>query len=153
LQSSLGASVTIGGGTGNGGAVSLKVGQVVRPNAVVLLEGNYNGQGHEIGKTLYINDYTTILAGMQIWPGQSVYFRVAGGFGAYRCKQCQDPDDAMNIEPVDYRRRGITGTFAVGLELVRFKGIVLGLDASSVTSITPDGVITSLGLQWFLSVD
>jgi hypothetical protein len=51
---SIGPSVTIGGGTGTGGAVSLKLGQVAGPRTVISFELNGSGQ-------LLPNNYTSLL--------------------------------------------------------------------------------------------
>lgn len=140
----LGPSMTIGGGTGGGGALGLRLGQVIRPNAVALVEATYNGQGHRVMNNLYVNDYTTLMGGLQAWLGPFVYFRVSAGFGSYRCKQCKDPSDSGNIVPVDYVRRGITSAGAVGFEPFRVRNVTIGPAASTVITLTPDGVIVSL---------
>ena len=149
----LGPSITIGGGTGTGGALALRLGQVIRPNAIALVEVTGNGQGHRVMETLHINAYTTLMGGLQVWVGPFAYFRVSAGFGSYRCEQCKDPEDDGNIVPVDYQRRGLTGAAAFGLEPLRFGSVTVGPEAGGILTITPDGVILAISASLVMSVD
>ena len=156
MHAALGPSVTVGGNnTGTGAGGTLLFGTVVRPSAVVFVGITANGVRHEVMDEVYINDYTTLMGGFTWWPSSagSGYFRGAAGFGAYRCKQCRNPDDPQDPVTIDFRRRGIALSGTVGIDLVRFKGIVWGLDLGPIFTITPEGVITSLNFQSYLSLD
>lgn len=158
LHAGIGPSITIGGGTGTGAGATLMFGAVMRPNWVMLLATTANGQGHEVMDTLHINDYTTLGIGTQWWPNNgAVHVRSTVGVGGYRCKQCDNPAEPTNPVKIDYQRRGINVSFAVGVDIVRFKGLVWGLDISAISTVhrlaTSDGVIVSLGFQSYLSLD
>lgn len=155
LHAGLGPSVTIGGGTGTGAGASLVFGAVMRPTWVMVLALTANGQGHEVMDELHINDYTSIGIGTQWWPNNgAIHARTTLGVGGYRCKQCTNPEQPTDPVPIDYTRRGVNGTFAVGVDLVRFKGLVWGLDVSAIFTVHGEpGVITALGFQSYLSLD
>lgn len=150
----IGPSVTIGGGTGTGGGGTLMLGATMRPTWVALLSITANAQRHEVMNKIYINDYSSVGLGAQWWPSNgAVHGRATLGVAGYRCSQCQNPDRATDPVPVDYRRSGLNGTFAMGVDLVRFKGLVWGLDVSAIFTVHGDGVITALGFQSYLSLD
>ncbi len=158
LHGGLGPSITIGGGTGTGAGATLMLGAVMRPNWVMLLSMTANGQGHEVMDKLYINDSTSIGLGTQWWPNNgAIHARTTVGFGGYRCKQCADPEQPSDPVRIDYQRRGLNLNVAVGVDIVRFKGLVWGLEIGAVGTVhrvaTSDGVIVSLGLQSYLSLD
>ena len=97
---------------------------------------------------------TSLGLGLQWWPSKgAAHGRGTLGVGGYRCKQCQNPDQPTDPVPLDYRRSGVNATFAVGIDIIRFKGLVWGLDISTIFTVHGDGVITALGFQSYLSVD
>jgi hypothetical protein len=154
----LGPSITIGGGTGTGAGATLVFGAVMRRDWVMLLSLTANGQGHEVMDELHINDYTSIGLGLEWWPNNgAVHFRGTTGFGGYRCKQCDDPEEPTDPVKIDYERRGLNITVATGIDIARFKGLVWGLEINAVGTVhrlaTSDGVIVSLGFQSYLSLD
>jgi hypothetical protein len=154
LHAGVGPSVTIGGGTGTGAGGTFMMGAVMRPTWVALLAITANGQRHEVMDKIHINDYSTIGLGVQWWPSNAaVHGRGTIGFGGYRCKQCQDPDQPTDPVPIDYQRRGVNATIAIGVDLVRFKGLVWGLDVSTIFTVHGGGVITALGFQSYFSLD
>lgn len=154
LHLGIGPSVVTGTGSGTGAGVTFMMGAVMRPTWVALLAITANGQRHEVMDTVHINDYTTVGLGAQWWPSNgALHGRATLGFGGYRCKQCQDPDRPTDPVPIDYQRQGVNGTFAVGVDLVRFKGLVWGLDFSVISTIHSDGALIALGLQSYLSLD
>ena len=156
MHAAVGPSITVGGNnTGTGAGGTLLLGTVVRPTAVVFLGVTANGVRHEVMDTVHINDYTTLQGGFTWWPSGSgsAYFRGSAGFGAYRCKQCRNPDDPLDPVTIDFRRRGLAVAGTFGVDIVRFRGLVWGLEIGSVFTITPAGVILGLGLQAFLSFD
>jgi hypothetical protein len=156
LHSGIGPSVTIGGGTGTGGGGTLMLGTTMGRTLVGLVAFTVNAQRHEVMKDVHTNDYSTVGMGMQWWPSNgALHVRGTLGIGGYRCKQCVDPDHPTDPVLIDYDRRGVNGTFAVGIDLYRTSfGLVWGLDTSAIFTVHSDpGVITALGFQSYLSVD
>lgn len=153
LGPSLGFAVGGNTGSGQGGSLHLMIGQVMRPTWVAFLALTGNAQQHEVMNERKINNYTTAQAGFQWWWKKSLFLRWAAGVGTYRCNQCEDPDEPTNPIRVDYQRTGVSGTFGVGFELVRAKGIVIGLEGSGISTLTTEGVPVSLGFHVFASVD
>ncbi|MGE0395210.1 MAG: hypothetical protein AB7T06_00685 [Kofleriaceae bacterium] len=153
-----GASITVGGGTGTGGTLSLVFGAVMTRELVMVLATTASGQGHEVMDKLHINDYTSIGIGLQWWPGNgAVHVRGTAGFGGYRCKQCVDPAEETNPVPIDYQRRGIGLNGAVGVDIVRRGGFALGLELAFINTVhrlaTSDGVIVGIASQLYASFD
>jgi hypothetical protein len=149
----IGPSLTVGGGTGNGGALQIRLGYVMLPTAVAVLELSGSAQGHRLNGEIHYNDYSVLLGGLQVWFAPMGYFRLGGGFGGYRCRQCKDPDDETNIMPVDYEHRGVAGGAAVGLDLARFLGIVVGVEVGGTLTIYKSGAIVGLGSNLVVSLD
>lgn len=146
----LGPSVTIGGGTGTGGDLALKLGHVATPKTVFTFVLGGSAQFHRSPdmKKLIANNLTYALAGAQYWAGPSLWLGLGVGAGTYHCNQCIN--DAG--QPETTKRAGPSGGISAGVDLVRWKGVVLGLEVYSIGVITRDGFImtggTSLGLSF-----
>ena len=63
--------------------------------------------------------------------------------------QCQN--DAK--QTVDTRRAGIASGAGIGVDLVRFHGVVLGLELHGMTLLARGGLITTSGIALGLSFD
>lgn len=152
----IGPSITIGGGTGTGGGGTLMLGTSVHETVVAVLAFTVNAQRHEVMDKVHTNDYSSVGLGVQWWPSNgAVHARFTLGIGGYRCKQCSNPDEPTNPVLIDYDRRGVNGTFAVGIDLYRTSfGLVWGLDTSAIMTVhTEPGAIVALGFQSYLSID
>lgn len=146
----LGASVTIGGGTGTGGLLNLHLGHVATPRTVITFELNGSAQFHQNpAMELVANNITTVLAGFQYWVGPSLWFRGGLGAGTYHCNQCLN---SVGQRP-STKAAGPAGGVSVGVDLVRFHGTVLGFELSSSSLLTRDGVIVTNAMSLGLSFD
>lgn len=148
----LGPSVTIGGGTGTGGNLALRVGHVATPKTVFVFTLGGSAQLHrggEMGK-LIANNLTYALAGGQYWAAPSLWLGLGLGAGTYHCNECLDQDTELRVTT---KRAGPSGGVSGGVDLVRFKGVVLGLEVYSIGVITRDGFITTSGMSLGLSFD
>jgi hypothetical protein len=148
----LGGSFTTGSTTGSGGALSLWLGQVATPRTVVLFEVAAATQFKRIDETsgLIADNVTSVLAGAQHWLGPSLWVRLTGGLGVYRCNQCDLDGDGRRET---FTRGGVSGGFAIGLDVVRWRGLVLGLQASSVNQLSRVGLLSANSLGLALSFD
>lgn len=148
----LGPSFTIGGGTGTGGTVSLRLGQVATPRTVIAFQLDGSGQLRKVStgpgtSEIRTNSIGSFLVGMQHWIGPSLSVRLLGGVGVYTCAKCRS-------DLTDERRPGVAGGAGVGVDLVRFaRGIVLALDVTSINQINRDGLVSTNTFGLGLSFD
>ena len=145
-----GPSFTTGSTTATGGTVWLRLGQVATPNTVILFElgGATNFRKIDMTGPLYRDTLTAAMAGVQRWLTDSLSLRFMGGLGVYRCDNCVVPGGRDT-----YVRVGLAGGFAIALDLVRFKGLVLSLEGSSTNQINREGLFSTNALQLGLSFD
>ena len=155
---SLGPSVTIGKdtGTGTGATLSLRLGQVATPSMVISFELNASGQLRRVvtGEDammkpiteLRTNSVGSFLAGVQYWFGPSIWIRISGGFGVTTCQKCKDLT-------TDTRRGTLAGGGGLGVDIVRWRGTVLGVEAYNVSQIGNGGLQTTLVSAVSLSFD
>ena len=147
----VGASVTIGGGTGTGGDLALKIGHVATPKTVITFMFGGSAQLHKnLMKDLVANATTYALAGAQYWVGPSLWVSLGVGGGNYHCKECQN--DAGQIVPL-VKRAGVAGGVGAGLDLARWRGVVLGLEIYSVSLLDRDGLVMTSGMSLGLAFD
>ncbi|MBL0218654.1 MAG: hypothetical protein IPQ07_32845 [Myxococcales bacterium] len=145
----LGLSLTFGGGTPAGGGLLLRIGQVATPKTVITFTVGGDTQLHKVGDEVIANSVGYGLAGGQYWVGPSLWVSLGLGVGNYHCNQCQN--DAK--QTVDTRRAGLASGAGIGVDLVRFHGVVLGLELHGMTLLARGGMITTGGMSLGLSFD
>ncbi len=146
----LGGSVTIGGGTGTGGDLILKVGHVATPKTVITFLLGGSAQFHKnLMKELVANNLTYALWGAQYWVGPSLWVSLGVGGGTYHCNSCFN--DAG--QPVNTKRAGATSGLGAGIDLMRFRGVVLGLEIHGITLLSRDGLVMTSGMSLGLAFD
>ena len=145
----LGPSVTIGKttGTGTGATLSLRLGQVATPNTVISFQLNVGGILRRVatgmdpmGKPttdLRTSTISSFLAGAQYWFGPSIWIRMNGGLAVTTCEKC-------TTAGADTRRAGLAGGAGLGVDVLRVRGLVLGVEAYNISQITKDGLQTTL---------
>ena len=155
---SLGPSVTIGKntGTGTGATLSLRLGQIATPRTVISFELNASGQLRRVATgmdamgnlttELRTNSVGSFLAGMQYWFGPSIWIRISGGFGVTTCQKCKDLT-------TDTRVGTLAGGGGLGVDIVRWRGTVLAVEAYNVSQIGNGGLQTTLVSAVSLSFD
>ena len=151
FSAALGGSVTIGGGTGTGGNLALKLGRVATPKTVFTFVLGGSAQFHRSAdmKSLIANNLTYALAGAQYWAVPSLWLGIAAGAGTYHCNECVTEEGTRETS----KRAGPSGGVGAGVDLVRFKGVVLGLEVYSIGVITRGGFIMTSGMSLGLSFD
>lgn len=144
---SFGPSVTIGGGTGTGGAASFKLGQVATPRTVIAFELNGSAQRRKVAMgDIATNTISSFTVGAQYWVGPSLWIRGLGGIGFHHCDRC---DSDLS----DRDRVGLAGSAGLGIDLARARGVVLGLEGYGVSQLNRDGLLTTLVFALSLSVE
>lgn len=153
FSAALGPSLTFHGNTGTGGTFSLKVGHVATPRAVFTFLIGGGAQPHRVGTDgdLVANNVTYALAGAQYWATGSVWLSLGVGGGTFHCNQCIDQTTMI---PTDTKHAGLASGAGAGVDLVRFKGMVLGLEIFSVLVLPKgDRVVLSGGSALSLAFD
>lgn len=146
----LGPAVTIGGGTGTGGDLALKLGHVATPKTVIMMILGGSAQLHrDPAMKLVANNLTYALVGAQYWVGPALWLNLSVGGGTYHCNSCID--DAGQLR--DTKRAGPGGGVGAGVDLVRWRGVVLDLEVYSVGVISRDGFIMTSGMSLGLAFD
>jgi hypothetical protein len=150
VGAALGPSVTIGGGTGTGGDLSIKVGHVATPSTVIMMLIGGSAQLHKnLMGDLVANNVTYVHAGFQYWVGPSLWVSLSGGGATYHCNSCLNTAG----QTVNTKRAGLSGGFAAGVDLVRVHGVVLGLEVYSVSLLDGTGLVATSGMSLALSFD
>ena len=149
---SLGPSLTIGGGTGTGGDLAFKLGHVATPKTVFTFVLGGSAQFHRGGEmgTLVANNLTYALAGAQYWAAPSLWIALGIGAGTYHCNECLDSDTNLRSST---KRAGPSSGVSAGVDLVRYRGVVLGLEVYSVGVVTREGFVMTSGMSLGLSFD
>jgi hypothetical protein len=148
LSMSLGAGLVLGGNAGNlgdtgvgrGPSVSFRVGHVATRDTVITFELTGGSRLHETnvsGSPLYHDDDYNLMAGALLYVAPSFWIRGAGGLSVISF------EDSTGTMP----RAGISGLFGLGLDFVRWRQLVLGLETWGMTSIVAvRGVVFDSGL-------
>ena len=144
----LGPSYTTGSTTATGGSFVVRLGQVANPSTVIQFElggaTNFKRKGEE-GRLLR-DTLMAFVAGFQRWLTPSLSLRFGAGVGAYNCNEC-------GATGMSFTRAGIVGSFGVALDLIRFKGLVVSLEASTTNQLNREGLFSTNALDLGLSFD
>ena len=136
LSISLGGNLVLGGNAGNvgdtgvgrGPSASFRIGHVATRDTVITFELTGGSRLHEsniTGSPLYHDDDYNLMAGALTYVAPSLWLRGAAGLSVITF------DDSTGSKP----RAGISGLAGIGLDLVRWKKLVLGLEGWGMTSI------------------
>ncbi len=141
LSLSLGAAATFGLGiddsTGRGGALSIRVGHVMTPRALLTFEVTSFATLHEIGMaptTLLTNTDVNLLVGVQQYTSPSLWVRAAGGVGAYKLERGAMPT---------LHYAGPTSAVGIGIDIIRHHYLVVAIEAVTTGMLNRDGVLIS----------
>ena len=149
----LGPSITIGNGTGNGGALSLRLGQVATPHTVITFEIAGGAQLRRLGAgaeaETVANSVLGLLVGAQRWIGPSLWVRIGGGVGTFTCPQkCEGAPLGDSV-----RLTGLAGIGGIGVEVVRVRGLTLGVELYALTQLNREGLFATGSLALSLGFD
>jgi hypothetical protein len=145
---SLGGGLILGGNAGNVGdtgvgrgvSASFRVGHVATRDTVITFELTGGSRFHEsnvTGSPLYHDDDYNLMAGALTYVAPSLWLRGAGGLSVITF------DDSTGSKP----RAGIAGLVGVGVDIVRWRQVVLGLEGWGMTSLVAvRGVVFDSGL-------
>ncbi|HEU4726980.1 MAG TPA: hypothetical protein VFT22_03805 [Kofleriaceae bacterium] len=154
FSASVGGGLIIGFGiddsVGRGGSVSLRLGHVATRSTVITFELAVTAVLHKQGMSgpTETNTDTNLLAGALHYVNKSLWLRFGGGLGVYQGRKVVLP----NGQPGDLTLVGPAALAGVGLDLVRFKYAVLGLEFGTSAMVNREGLLlasaTHLGLTF-----
>jgi hypothetical protein len=153
LSASLGGGLVIGGngggagdtGVGRGPSLSLRIGHVATRDTVLTFELTGGSRFHQAavsGSPLYHDDDFNLMAGALTYVAPSLWLRGAGGLSVISF------DDSMGTKA----RPGFATLFGLGIDFVRWRKLVLGLESWGILSVVAvRGVVLDTGLCLGLS--
>lgn len=138
LAFGLGGDLMLGGngsaagdvGVGDGVALSFRVGHVATRDTVITFELAYGSRLHGSnlkGAPVLRDDDVNLMAGALVYVAPRIWFRGAGGLSLITF----DASGTSNIKP----HGGVAGLGGVGIDLVRWRKLVLGIEGWGLTSI------------------
>jgi hypothetical protein len=155
FSASVGGGLMVGFGiadsVGRGGSASFRLGHVATSRIVLDLELDVVAALHRqaTNDAAATNSDSNLLIGAQYYVNPSLWLRGAGGVGVYDARAVVLgnglPGERILIGPA------VLG--ALGIELLRFKWVVLGVEASVSAMVNHDGVLIANGLAFDLAFD
>jgi len=150
FAAALGGGLMLGFGikdsVGRGGSLSLRLGHVATPRTVITLEAGVTAALHRPAKTveqpdngIVPNTDVNLLAGAQYYVNPSLWLRLAGGVGLYQGRKVVVSSVALD----DVTLIGPAVLGGLGVDLVRFKWAVLGIEFGASAMINGDGVLVA----------
>lgn len=141
VAAAIGAGLTMGDGVGRGPALSLRLGHVATPSVVMTFEIVGGSLLHQqmTSSTILHNDDISLMAGALLYVNRSLWVRAAGGATTYT------EDNAVTALRAVHG--GVGGLVGVGVDLVRWHYLVLGLETFDQLSIvSKKGLLLNNGL-------
>jgi hypothetical protein len=154
----LGGGITFGLGVkdavGRGGGGSFRLGRVATPNTIIQLELAVHALPHRPGKlsptdptpAISTNETADLLIGAQHYVNPSLWVRAGIGYGAY-----EGHDVPMRGQNVSLH--GLATVVGGGVDLVRWRHVVLDMEIFSVAMINRQGVLSSSALLLGVAFD
>jgi len=155
FAASLGGGLMIGFGindsVGRGGALSLRLGHVATRRTVITFELGFTAALHKpaMMSEIKTNTNVNLVAGALYYVNPSLWLRFAGGLGVYHGEQVTLSTGALG----DVNLSGPAVLGGVGVDLARFKAVVLGLELGTSAMINSDGLLVASGVNLGLSFD
>src|SRR5512140_931932 len=139
FSAALGGGLIMGDGVGRGPAASFRLGHVATSKTVLTFEIAAGSLLHEpMAGDLRHNDLAHLMAGALYYAGPSVWIRGAGGLTLYTVS-----DPGQSNKP----HSGVGGLGGVGIDLVRWHYLVLGIESFATLSIVSTrGLMLGSGL-------
>ena len=152
FATTLGGGLMLGFGikdsVGRGGSLSLRLGHVATPRTVITFEVGATAALHRPAKTveqpdngIVPNTDVNLLAGAQYYVNPSLWLRFAGGAGLYQGRKVV----VSSVAVADVTLIGPAVLGGLGVDLVRFKWAVLGIEFGASAMINGDGVLIASG--------
>jgi hypothetical protein len=149
-----GGALSVGFGmenaTGQGGALTLRLAHVANARSVVAVELSGVALFFSVAGSLYqTNQQSLMLAGMY-YLNPALWIRGAIGVGRYGGEELR-MDDLIMRERL--RLTGPAGSVGAGVDLIRLRRFRAGVEFSSTALFNSDGVLSSNGFLFGLTLD
>jgi len=153
---SIGGGLILGFGIkdsiGRGGSVSLRLGHVATRHTVITFELGVTAALHKppgMMSSTETNTDTNLLAGALHYVNPSLWLRLGGGVGVYQGRQVALSSGGIgNVTLVGPAVLG-----GAGVDLLRLKFAVVGIEVRTSAMVNRDGVLVASGLNLGLSFD
>lgn len=150
----LGGGLTVGFGledtVGNGGALSLRLGQAATPHTVLTAELAVVVLLHKVSETqLERNEDTNLLVGAQHYVNGTLWVRGALGLGVFRGRSIGDGMGGLR----DVTLPGPAWLIGAGLDMVRTRRLSFGVELMTIAQLNREGLLSSSGLLLDLVVE
>lgn len=155
FAASLGGGLLIGFGlqdsVGSGGAVSFRLGRVATPRTVLNLELQVTAALHRIATAgdVASNSETNLVVGPQYYVNPSFWVRAAAGLGVYKADQVPLSSGQLGTQTIVAPAL----VFGLGVDLIRIKSSVLGLELGPGMMISRTGVLITTSAAVGLAFD
>lgn len=125
---------------GRGGSLSLRLGQVAGRRMVATFEISVTAVLHKATTTSSTepNTNTSFAGGAQYYVNPSMWLRLSGGLGVYQRRNVSVGGNPMLV---DHSLVGPVAIGGLGVDLLRFKATVVGIEVSTSAMINRDGVL------------
>ncbi len=152
----LGGAITLGFGikdsVGRGGSVSLRLGHVATPQTLITFELAVDAVLHQppgMNTSIQTNTNTDVLAGAQYYVNPSFWIRGGGGLGVYQARDVTLSSGSQG----SLQLIGPAAVAGFGIDFVRVKWAVFGLEGRTTAMVSNEGVLMALALGLSLSID
>jgi hypothetical protein len=152
----LGGALSVGFGmdnaTGQGGAVTLRLAHVASSRVVLATELVANALFFKlnVSGTLYQTNVQNFLISGQYYINPALWIRGGVGVGRYSGNEFRMGDAIFRER---FRLAGPAGSAGAGVDIVRLKRFRAGIELCSTAMINRDGVLSSNGILFGLSID
>jgi hypothetical protein len=154
FTAALGGALSIGihmdNATARGGAITLRLAHVANARAVFATEFVASALFFSVSGHLYQTNVTNFLIAAQYYVNQALWFRGAVGLGRYGGEQLRMGDFILHER---FRYAGPAGSAGAGIDIIRLKRLRAGVEFTSTAMVNRDGVLSSNGLLFGLSID
>jgi hypothetical protein len=154
VTAAIGGALSIGihmdNATARGGAVTLRLAHVANARAVFATEIVASALFFSVSGHLYQTNVTNFLVAAQYYINQALWLRGAIGLGRYGGDQLRMGDFILHER---FRYAGPAGSAGAGIDIIRLKRLRAGVEFTSTAMVNRDGVLSSNGLLFGLSID
>lgn len=150
----LGGALSVGigmtGATGQGGAGTLRLAHVANARTMLAVEVVGSALFFNVSEKLYRTDVTNFLISGQYYLNAALWLRGGLGFGRYGGPELRMGDF---IARERFRYAGPAGSVGGGVDVVRLKRFRASVEFCSTAMLNRDGVLSSNGFLFGLSID
>jgi len=150
----LGGALSLGFGmdnaTARGGAFTARLAHVANARTVLAVEIVGAGLFFSVSGNLYRTDVTNFLVSGQYYMNPALWLRFGGGLGRYTGEELRMGDFILRER---FRYAGPAGSAGAGVDIIRLKRLRASFELCTTAMINRDGVLSSSGILFGLTID